>query len=93
MIWAAVYNGNSRQGNLRAKDRESVTPGLKCAPEMPPREMIKAIRVEAVDTVLTKSIKAELSGASRWPMMPDPIMAAARNAVPVHSVINLRARE
>src|ERR1700677_1522121 len=86
-----MYTGTSRQAMPRCEASANVTAGLKCAPEMGPNASISATRAAPVAIVFARRATATFPPASLSPMMPDPMTAANRKAVPRASATARRA--
>src|SRR5688572_7871272 len=91
-ICAATYGGTSRHASPPCEAAASVTAGLKWAPDTGPNVAMRATRAAPVATVLASSAIATLPPARRTPMIPDPMTAARRKAVPSASAVIRQAR-
>jgi len=89
---ANAYNMPSRVEITPCIRNDNVTAGLKCAPDTGPKIKISTTSIAPVASVLPSSASAIFPPASRSAMMPDPITAASRNALPVNSAARRRVR-
>src|SRR5690242_4117714 len=76
----------------RRERKATVTAGFRCAPEMGPKTAIRTISIAPVASELHRSARASFPPASRSAIMPEPTMAASKNAVPKPSAKSLRGR-
>ena len=70
---------------------ESVTAGLKCAPEIEPQVKINATRAPPVAMAFSRSCRPTSLGERLVAMMPEPTTATISKAVPSPSASALRA--
>src|SRR5262249_47626918 len=72
---------------------DSVTTGLKCAPETGASAVMSTNRMAPVASALASSASASFPPAKRSAMMPEPTTVATRSPVPAASAARRSARE
>ena len=90
--WAPTKPTASRVGSLSRIRNERVTAGLKWAPEIGPNMRIRPMSAPAVAAAFSSSCKPTSLGERRCAMIPEPMTATMRRAVPSASAVSLRAR-
>src|SRR5689334_17664973 len=89
---ATRYPPASRHDSTPRSANARLTAGLKCAPDTGPKIRISTTRMAPVGKVLQRSASAPLPPDSFCAMIPEPMTAASRKAVPRNSATSRRLR-